>query len=288
MQEGRTLLQKGGLEINIHFCSSHLSQIFRWAQYPLRASLVIVVTMARSRSRSRSPIVAMQKKIAMTERVATQKFVTTFYRRNVCAACRADLGQPVCLAISSKWAKNRCIFHAKQVGCHPPPKERRVCAAFSGDLGQKKCFANGHKWTKGMCQPHARKLGYRPPQKKKPCSRNSVKVRYAVLMHGEATEKPLRVRVATEKPVTTFYRRRVCAAFSGDLGKKKCFALSNKWANGMCVFHARQVGCQPPQKEPAPAEIILRAAGASKDLVDAMGESVEEVVKVKKDDQDSS
>ena len=33
MQEGRTLLQKGGLEIHIHFCSSHLSQIFCWAQY---------------------------------------------------------------------------------------------------------------------------------------------------------------------------------------------------------------------------------------------------------------
>ena len=58
--------------------------------------------------------------------------------------------------------------------------------------------------------------------------------------------------------------------------------------DGMCVFHARQVGCQPPQKKPAPAEIILRAAGASKDLVDAMGESEEEAVKVKKDDQDSS
>ena len=79
----------------------------------------------------------------------------------------------------------------------------------------------------------------------------------------------------------------MCAAFSGDPGKKKCFAQSHKWHNGMCVFHARQVGCQPPQ-EPAPAEIILRAAGASKDLVDAMGESEEEAVKVKKDDQDSS
>ena len=290
MQEGRTLLQKGGLEIHIHFSSSHLSQIFCWAQYPLRASLVIVVTMARSRSRSRSPIVAMQKKIAMTERVATQKFVTTFYRRSVCAACSGDLGQPVCFALSSKWAKNRCSFHAKQVGCHPPPKERRVCAAFNGDLGQKKCFATGGKWSNGMCCHHARKLGYRRPQKKKPCSRNSVKVRYAVLMptSTDPTKKSLRVRVATEKPVTTFYRRRVCAAFSGHPGKKKCFAQSHKWHNGMCVFHARQVGCQPPQKEPVPAEIILRAAGASKDLVDAMGESEEEAVKVKKDDQDSS
>ena len=29
MQEGRALLQKGGFEIHIHFCSSHPSQIFR-------------------------------------------------------------------------------------------------------------------------------------------------------------------------------------------------------------------------------------------------------------------
>ena len=289
MQEGRTLLQKGGLEIHIHFCSSHLSQIFRWAQYPLRASLVIVVTMARSRSRSRSPIVAMQKKIAMTERVATQKFVTTFYRRSVCAACSGELGQPVCFALGSKWAKNRCSFRAKQVGCHPPPKERRVCVAFSGDLEDEKCFAQSAKCFKGMCTFHARQLGCRPPQKKKPCRRNSVKVRYAILPTStDPTKKSLRVRVATEKPVTTFYRRRVCAAFSGHPGKKKCFAQSHKWHNGMCIFHARQVGCQPPQKEPAPAEIILRAAGASKDLVDAMGESEEEAVKVKKDDQDSS
>ena len=112
----------------------------------------------------------------------------------------------------------------------------------------------------------------------------------AVLMptSTDPAKKILRVRVATQKPVTTFYRRRVCAAFSGDPGKKKCFAQSHKWHNGMCVFHARQVGCQPPQKEPVPAEIILSAAGASKDLVDAMGESEEEAVKVKKDDQDSS
>ena len=55
----------------------------------------------------------IEKKIAMTERVATQKFVTTFYRRNVCAACMGDLGQPVCFALGSKWAKNRCSFHAK-------------------------------------------------------------------------------------------------------------------------------------------------------------------------------
>ena len=110
-----------------------------------------------------------------------------------------------------------------------------------------------------------------------------MKILWVVLMPSSTDPKKiLRVRVATQKPIAMFYRRRVCAAFSGDLGKKKCFAHSHKWTNGMCVFHARQANLRTP------AEIILRTAGASKDLVDAMGESEEEAVKVKKDDQDSS
>ena len=75
---------------------------------------------------------------------------------------------------------------------------------------------------------------------------------------------PARQIVATKQTVATFYadgtskvvvgrKRKVCkkwVGFSGDPRRKKCYAAFDKWAEGMCKFHARLNGCQPPQKKP--------------------------------------
>ena len=75
---------------------------------------------------------------------------------------------------------------------------------------------------------------------------------------------PARQIVATKKTVATYYadgtsevsvgqKRHVCkkwVGFSGNPRRKKCYAGGSKWADGMCKFHARLNGCQPPQKKP--------------------------------------
>ena len=75
---------------------------------------------------------------------------------------------------------------------------------------------------------------------------------------------PARQIVATQQTVATWYadgtskvvrgqKRKVCkkwVEFSGDPRQKKCYGVGPKWADGMCKFHARRNGCQPPQKKP--------------------------------------
>ena len=75
---------------------------------------------------------------------------------------------------------------------------------------------------------------------------------------------PARQIVATQQTVATFYadgtskvavgkKRKMCkiwVGFSGYPGTRTCYASNNKWAEGMCEFHASLNGCQRPQKKP--------------------------------------
>ena len=75
---------------------------------------------------------------------------------------------------------------------------------------------------------------------------------------------PARQIVATQQAVATFYadgtskvavgqKRKMCKIWVGFSCYPRmmiCYASRNKWAEGMCAFHARLNGCQPPQKKP--------------------------------------
>ena len=64
--------------------------------------------------------------------------------------------------------------------------------------------------------------------------------------------------VAQKRTHTTYFadgttrvsgqKKKVCKKFSGD-PRKICVDNGKRWTNGMCVWHAREAGCQPPPKK---------------------------------------
>ena len=61
-------------------------------------------------------------------------------------------------------------------------------------------------------------------------------------------------------------KKKVCEAWGFYMNRRMCFDNREKWSEGMCRYHARQMGCQPPERKLCKVCVAV-AKGKDKDSV---------------------
>ena len=61
-------------------------------------------------------------------------------------------------------------------------------------------------------------------------------------------------------------KKKVCEAWGFYMNRRMCFDNGGKWSKGMCHYHARQMGCQPPERKLCKVCVAV-AKGKDKDSV---------------------
>ena len=61
-------------------------------------------------------------------------------------------------------------------------------------------------------------------------------------------------------------KKKVCEAWGFYMNRRMCFDNREKWSEGMCHYHARQMGCQPPERKLCKVCVAV-AKGKDKDSV---------------------